>query len=205
MQVTFKAKEGNRDRWEIWIDQEKWREVHQAIFGKKPQFPPIPSIEELSAIFDAWEYQRVKNYVIWRLSAQSYHSEQLAKLLRERLVQPKTSKRVLQEYQERGLLDDQAWLQSFMRLQQKRYSLNFILSKLRSKGFSNETLQQFAEDWRNPEEEFQALQHLLSKYAHSKNLSDYKERQKVFAALARKGFSFTEIQNAWQKFNLNDL
>jgi regulatory protein len=120
MQVTFRPKEGNRDHWEIVVDDEKWREVHRAIFGRKPIFPSLPSEDKLQSVFDTLEYRRVKGYVLWRLSTQSYHSEQLAKLLRDRLVQTHTIQRVLQEYQGMGFLDDEAWLQSFMRIQQKR-------------------------------------------------------------------------------------
>jgi regulatory protein len=197
--VTFKPKEGNKDRWEILIDEEKWREVHRAVFGKKPTFPPLSSESDVQAIFDAFEYRRVKGYVLWRLSTQSYHSEQLAKLLRERLVQSQTIDRVLQEYKEMGFLDDEFWLQSFMRSQQKRYSLRVILSKLHAKGLSPDTLQRLAKDWKNPEEEFQAIQHHLQTRYRSKDLSQYKNKQKVIASLMRKGYSFDQVHAAMQQ------
>jgi regulatory protein len=204
LHVTFRPKEGDKERWEILLDGEKWREVHRAIFGRKPSFSSSPSSEEeLQRIFDAFEYRRVKGYVLWRLSTQSYHSEQLAKLLRDRLVQSKTIDRVLQEYREMGFLDDDSWLQSFMRSQQKRYSLRFILSKLHHKGLSSETLQRLAKEWKNPEEELQAIQHLLKTKYRSKNLIQYKERQKVIAALVRKGYTFDQVQAAFQQINSN--
>ena len=199
MQVKFQPKEGNRDRWEIWIAGEKWREVHRAIFGRKPTLPSFATEAELQSVFDAFEYRRVKGYVLWRLSTQSYHSEQLAKLLRERLVQNHTIERVLQDYREMGFLDDEAWLQNFMRTQQKRYSLRFILNKLHAKGFSSETIQRLAREWKNPEEEIQAIQYLLKTRYRTKDLKDYKNRQKVIAALARKGYAFDQIQAALQK------
>ena len=96
-------------------------------FWSQAHFSPSSSEKDLQSTFDAFEYRRVKGYVLWRLSAQSYHSEQLAKLLRERLVQIHTIERVLQEYRETGVLDDECWMQSFMRAQQKRYGLRFIL------------------------------------------------------------------------------
>ena len=196
--MTFRPKEGNRDRWDILINGEKWREVHRAIFGRKPTLPSLSDEKDLQASFDVLEYRRVKGYVLWRLSTQSYHSEQLAKLLRERLVQGHTIQRVLQDYQEMGVLDDEAWLQSFMCLQQKRYSLRFILTKLRAKGLSSETLQRLAKEWKNPEEELQAIQHLLKTRYRSKDLTQYSNRQKVMAALARKGYTFDQIQTALQ-------
>lgn len=196
MEVVFRSKEGNRDRWEIWLDGEKWREVHCVIFGRKPAFPALSSADELQPVFDAFEHRRVKGYVLWRLSTQSYHSEQLAKLLRDRLVQDKTIERVLQEYRNMGFLDDESWLQSFMRTQQKRYSLRFILNKLYAKGLSSETIQRLAQEWKNPEEELQVIQHLLNTRYRTKDLTQYKSRQKVIAALVRKGYSFDQVQMA---------
>lgn len=201
--MIFQPKEGNRERWEILIDGEKWREVHCVIFGRKPAFPPLSDEKDLKSTFDAFEYRRVKNYVLWRLSTQGYHSEQLAKLLRERLVQNHTIHRVVQEYREMGFLDDEAWLQSFMRAQQKRYSLRFILSKLQAKGLSSDTIQRLADEWKNPEEEIQVIQHLLKTRYRTKDLTEYKARQKVIAALVRKGYTFDQVQTALQQFKIN--
>lgn len=194
MKVHFRPKEGNKERWEILIDGEKWREVHRSIFGKNPSLPPISDENELKGLFDALEHRRVKGYVLWRLSTQTYHSEQLAKLLRDRLVQNETIEQVLREYQEMGALDDEAWLQSFMRTQQARYSFRHILNKLRAKGFSAETIRRLSDEWKNPEEELEALRHLIRTRYRSKDCTDYKTRQKVIASLARKGYSFDQIQ-----------
>ena len=102
---------------------------------------PFLLVSDFQAVFDGYEYRRVKNYVLWRLSKQSYHSEQLSKLLRERLVQDKTIHHVITELQDAGYLDDEMWLKVFLRSQQKRYGLPLILSKLRAKGLSTHTLQ----------------------------------------------------------------
>lgn len=204
MLVAIKPKEGNRERWEVHIEGDKWCEIHRSIFGKNPSFPEAASWEEWQTIFDLAEYKRVKNYVIWRLSSQSYHSEQLAKLLRERLVQSKTIDRVLQEFQDSGYLDDGMWLQAFMQSQQKRYSLRLILSKLQAKGFSPDTLQTLAIEWKNPAEEVQAIQRLLQTRYRSKNLKDYKEKQKVVASLLRKGYPLDQIRHALNNINDSD-
>lgn len=195
MQVTFRLKEGNRDRWDILVNGEKWREGHRAIFGRKPIFSSSDN-QNWQHLFDHFEYLRVKNYVLWRLSTQSYHSEQLGKLLRDRLVQDNMIDRVIQEYREMGFLDDEAWLQGFMRIQQKRYGLRFILNKLRMKGLSSKTIQNLENEWKNSDEESQAIQHLINTRYRSKDLKDFKSRQKVIAALMRKGYGFDQIQTA---------
>lgn len=194
MQVTFKCKEGYQSCWEIWVEEEKWREVHRAIFGRKPKISDVSDPKDLQRAFDDLEYRQVKKYVFWRLSQQNYHSEQLKKLLRERFVQKQTSERVLQECQDSGILNDELWLQSFMKREQKRHSLRLILSKLHAKGFSSEALQHIASEWRNPDEELQAIEHLLRTRYRRKDLSQRKDRESVIGALIRKGYSFEQVQ-----------
>lgn len=205
IQVHFRPKEGNKERWEILVDGEKWREVHRSVFGRAPSLPPVSEENELQSVFDAYEYRRVKGYVLWRLSTQTYHSEQLAKLLRDRLVQSHAIEQVIREYRAMGALDDEAWLQSFMRLHQQRYSFRDLLNKLRSKGFSAETISRLSEEWKNPDEEFEALHHLMKSRYRSKDLTDYKTRQKVIASLARKGYTFDQIQKVFKCYQTDRL
>lgn len=199
MEVIFRPKEGNKDRWEILIDGEKWREVHRAVFGRKPAFHIPPTEENLQSVFDVYEYRRVKGYVVWRLSSQSYHSEQLTKLLRERLVQEHTISLVIEEYQEMGLLNDEMWLQSFVFAQQKRYGLRLILTKLKAKGLSPESLQRVVRYGQNPRAEIQNIEHLLKTRYRSKDLSQYPIRRKVIASLIRKGYTIDQVQAAMQQ------
>jgi regulatory protein len=203
LQVTFRAKEGNKERWEIFIDGEKWREVHRAIFGRKPAFPTFSfsSEADLQVTFDDFEHRRVKGYVLWRLSNQSYHSEQLAKLLRDRLVQDKTIACILGECHELGILDDESWLKSFLRVQQKHCGIRLIINKLRAKGLSEESLQDIANQWNDPDGELRTIQQLLQTRYRSKNLTEDKSRQKVIGSLMRKGYRYEQIQAAIQQFN----
>lgn len=194
MKVTFVPKLGRREHWEILVEGEKWRDVHRTIFGAKPKFPPVES--DIQAIFNQYEYKRVKGYLLWLLSKQSYHSEQLSKMLRERLVQPETIRSALKELQDAGYLDDDSWLNTFLKAQKRRYGLPHILAKLRLKGFSSITLQSIQENWSDHEEEKGAIEHLLQTRYRTKDLSDYKTRQKVIASLMRKGFTYDCIKSA---------
>jgi regulatory protein len=202
MIVKFRLKEGRRDYWEILIDGEKWREVHRTIFGSKPVFPPVSSMEDLKTVFEAYESHRVKGYLLWRLSKQSYHSEQLAKLLRDRLVQIQTITHVLGEFQDKGYLNDKLWLKNFFQIENKRGSLRLILAKLYKKGFSKETLKELSEEWNNPEEEETTLLYLMNTRYRNKDFTDRKTKQKVTASLLRKGFSFEQIKGAFKNNNL---
>ena len=67
LQIEIKPKEGCQSFWEILIDGEKWREVHRTIFGRKPKLPCVPSRADWQEAFDAFEYQKAKYFVLWRL------------------------------------------------------------------------------------------------------------------------------------------
>ena len=128
VKIEIKAQPGRRDILTIYIDDEEWRKIHSSIFGRSPQFPPMSSMDECEAAFQELEQKKTRLYVLRRLSAQSYHSILLAKLLREKLVQSSTISLVIAECQARGYLDDQAWLENYMKAQLKRMSLRAALS-----------------------------------------------------------------------------
>lgn len=193
-------KEGRKELRTIFLDGEEWRDIHTSIFGKTPSFPSCVTRTEWKEVFEKCEYQRVKNYVIWRLSTQPYHSQQLQKLLRERLVCQQTITKVIGECLSSGYLDDEAWIESFMRNQQKKNGLRSILLKLQAKGLTAEAVQEIRSNWNRPEEEKEAIAHLLRTRYRNKNLNDFREKQKVFASLMRKGYAFEQIQAALEGF-----
>jgi regulatory protein len=194
--VEFVPKEGRKDFWEIRIDGDEWRVVHRTIFGSKPRFPAVSDDSSVDDLFDQYEYERVKRYLLWRLSKQSCHSDQLAKQLRERLVQSHTIDQILEEFKRAGYLDDEAWLKAFMRGQQKTQGLPLILSKLGAKGLSPESLDGIAETYQDRDGELLAIRHLLTTRYRSKNLSDRNTRQKVIGSLLRRGFSYDQVRRA---------
>ncbi len=189
-------KEGRKELRTIFLDGEAWRDIHTSIFGRDPSCPSCATRAEWKEVFEKWEYQRVKNYVIWRLSNQPYHSQQLHKLLRERLVCQQTISKVIDECLSSGYLDDETWIESFMRSQKKKNGLRSILLKLQAKGLTAETLQEIRSNWNCPEEEKGAIAYLLRTRYRNKNLNDFREKQKVIASLMRKGYAFEQIQAA---------
>lgn len=199
LHVTFQPKEGNQTLWEVFVEGEKWREVHRSIFGRKPRLTSVSNEKELESAFDLYEYGRVKGYVLWRLSKQSFHSEQLRKQLRDKIVQDSTIAQVIEEFKRLSLLDDEAWIQGFARAQRKRYGLRHAQQKLQAKGFSRETIEKLTDYWEEGGEEDGVIDQLLKSRYRTKNLSDPKERQKVIASLMRKGFLYSQIQAALQR------
>lgn len=193
MKITFQTNPNCSKHWTIFIDAQFWRVVHKTIFGRHPR---LSSVE----LFDDYEKQRVKNYLIWRLSRQSYHSEQLGAFLRRYLVQEKTIRLLIDEFQENGIFNDESWLNQYMTNQLKRYQLRFVLNKLRLKGFSNETLESLRKVWNNQESDIQAILHQLQTRFRNKDFTDFKTKQKIIASLIRKGYHFEQVKEAFDKF-----
>lgn len=194
MNREVKPKPGRPGVLTIFVNNEPWRDIHSAIFGRQPRLPVCTEEGEWERIFQAFEYQRVKNYVLWRISSQSYHSQQLSKLLKERLIDAATIEKVIQECLDQGFLNDQSWIESFIRVHRKRLALPAILRKLQAKGITREILQTIQEECQDVAADKTAIDHLLQTRYRSKDLKQIKDRQKVIGALLRKGFSYELIQ-----------
>ena len=148
------------------------------------------------------EYRMAKNYAIRRLSLQGMLSTALARLLKERLVSVQTVNKVLEDLSELGFVNDQEWVASFVRSQSgKKVGPRAIAQKLANKGIRGEKLELALEkSWGAAEQTPLILQLLKSRYA-KRNLSDFKERQKVVAALVRRGFDVTVIFHCMDRGN----
>lgn len=199
MKVEVQISEEIKEHWILFIEGEKWMTVHRSIFGRKLSFKAVHSWKEWEELFSQVEYQRARNYAFWRLSTQSYHSEQLAKLLKERLVRLQTIKKVIGECKQIGSLNDEEWISAFIHANQKRCSFRLILNKLRLKGLKAETIKGIAERNQNSTDELETLRHLIStRYFFTKDV-DLKTRQKRMQALLRKGFQYDQIQQVLQE------
>lgn len=202
MKILCSPKEGKKEVLTLFVEGEEWRDIHTSIFGRCPSFPSeCASWEEWKEFFSTFETRQVKNYVIRRLAAQSYHTLQLKKLLAERLVSASLSSKVIQEYVQLGYLDDKAWIESFVRGQSRRHSQRAILFKLQAKGIPVEQCTEILERFQDPDQEKQKILRLLQTRHRSKDLQDPADKRKVVASLMRKGFSFDLIKSALAEAN----
>lgn len=179
----------------ILIDNEVWRDVHLFIFGRKLEFPACQTLEEFEFSFHTIEYLGAKNYALRALSKRNLFSKQLDKKLKERWISETTRKKIIQELQEKGYLQDQEWISNFVRIQAaKKSSPQMIAVKLQIRGVSSVDAEKAVLDIVQNQSE--TISYLLKTKYRTKNLSDFKEKQKVIASLARKGFPYEEIQAA---------
>lgn len=195
MKVSFVKKKERSSIWTILCDDQPWREVHGSIVGRHPIWSQkCETLDQLDAQFSAFEYQKAKLYAVKRLSLQAMLSTALVRSLKERLVSETTIHRIIEEFLNEGLLDDESWAQSFVRTQTARkVGPRAITQKLARKGLKREELQEVVQDaWESEDQKALVMQLLKSRYVR-RNLSDYAERQKVVASLIRRGFDLSVI------------
>ncbi len=154
-------------------------------------------IDDLQSASDEEEYRRLKKYALWRLAKQNYHSQQLKNLLLRRSGQVPMIDGLILELKQSGILNDEAWIEVFIRSQSKRYGPSRLGLKLRQIGLDQETVQIIQERSENAGEQKEAILNLLHTTYRNRDLSDRKNRSKVIASLMRKGFHYEEIRQAF--------
>jgi regulatory protein len=135
------------------------------------------------------EYKRARYYALNRLAAQSYHSALLHKLMLKKEYSPEIILQVIEECRHLGFLNDELWVENFIRSHEKKWGMPIILAKLRFKGIVIDSDSMESDS----DIEKSAILKLFEGRYRSKNLSDPKERQKVISGMLRKGFNWENI------------
>lgn len=177
------------------INEDVWGEIHTSVFGRHPALPKeCDSIEEFSQIFGPLEYKMAKLYVIRRLSAQNLPSTVLSKALKDRLISDQTIERVIEGFQRDGYLNDVEWTNGFVQQQlSRKLGPRAIASKLMNKGLPKEQIEDSLQLMGSESQQKDSIVQLLATKYKKRNLADFKEKQKVIASLARRGFNFSLI------------
>lgn len=197
MKITFGPRESRRNQLIIFIDDEPWKEFHTTILGKKISFPQgNKTLDELTAGFQKLEYKGALRHALKRLTQKSQHSSELKKNLERYLVSSETIEAVIEECQRLGLLNDTYVLESLVKsLMAKKMGPRAIVFKLRNKGISQDLAEELVEKYDDGDLRKERIVQLLQTRYRRRDLSDFHERDKVIAALMRKGFSFNDIRS----------
>lgn len=100
---------------------------------------------------------------------------------------------VLKKLDELGFIDDQRWLEAFVRgKQNKRWGPKRIIAALKLKGFNEGQILPLLEEMDQVQSIFELLDTRYKKY----DLSQWKERNKVAQALLRRGFDSQQVFEA---------
>ncbi len=153
--------------------------------------------EEWEELLEEINYKKALNKCADLLSRRDHSVKELrTKLLRT--VDEKSADRAIERYKEAGYLDDEAYCKKLVEylFTVKKYSQNHVKQECYKRGIDssiiNEMLAEFEFDAVDTIEEL-----IKSKYADK--LTQENGRQKVVQALMRKGFSYSDINNAFYR------
>ena len=114
MKIHCLLRQGRRDVITIYLNDEPWKDVHAAIFGKAPNFPQSCSTEaDFLDFFHKQEFRQAKRYALNRLAAKSYASHELTLLMKRRLISEAAIKEVIAEFLRLGYFNDQEIIENF--------------------------------------------------------------------------------------------
>lgn len=198
MQLSLVAHPERREMRVIMLDDEAWRTISTTIFGRKPELPRIVSSKaEFEETFAQQEYKAVLNYVLRRLAAKQYASNELQKLLKRHLVSEAVIDQALAKCREQGYLNDDAWLESVVRGHLTRgRGPQAIVMLLGSKGFSAEKVHRMLEKLNATNGEQEQIMRWLKKRFRDQDLANHTIRHKAVGFLFRKGFDLDAIREA---------
>ena len=150
--------------------------------------------------FDS-QYQRARSRALWYLDRMDYTEAKLYEKLILKGFDKKASAAAIKRLKENGLVDDRRYAERLAeRLLESRVSKREALQKLLYRkvpiNIAKEVLEGFSVD-----EEEQILELLKTKYASKLELEN--GYQKVYAALIRKGFSYSSVKSAFKTYNDN--
>ena len=158
--------------------------------------------EELSKLRYESEYARAKSRALWYLD----RADRTEKGMYEKLVTAgfdrKASAAVVGRFVEVGLIDDRRFAENFAEKCRdanisKREGIRKMLQKGVSYDIANEV---FSETEVDEEEQVRAVRAVIEK-KYARKLEQENGVQRVYAALIRKGFSFSAVKNALKKYS----
>lgn len=156
----------------------------------------VDTIKELEYLSD---YTRAKSRALWYLDQMDYTEKKLYSKLLEKGFNKKASADVLARLVEIGAVDDRRYAERYAeKLLEAQVSKREALQKMLLRGVPYDLAKEILAEFEVDEEE-QLLALIAKKYAEK--LTKDNGYQKVYAALARKGFSFGAIKAALKKYN----
>lgn len=146
--------------------------------------------EEINA-----EYERARKRAMYLLGGHAYSTA----ALREKLLNnysEETADRVIDNMTEYGFLDDEDYAAKLAvsLIKGKKYGLYRAKTEMRHKGVPEALIEETLAQYER-EDYVEQLKELIRR-KYSDRIEDRDDRQKVVAALARRGFGFSEIKEA---------
>lgn len=199
MRVQLKPQKRNPDRTSVYLNGKFIFGVDRETLERLSYFTKseLSDAELRKLIYEA-ERTQARNYALRLLSFRMRTKKELHDRLQRREFSEPVKKDVLDELEKLGLLDDQKFVESFI-----RDRLNFglkgkrmIFAELVKKGVDNNHIKAMLGEISEQDEE-EACKKLIQKYSKRyQHLAAGDKKQRLFGLLNRHGFSYSVIKRA---------
>lgn len=157
------------------------------------------TLEEIEEIKFESEYKRAKSRALWYLDRMDYTEKKLFEKLVKAGFDKKASAKVLSNLTEFSMVDDRRFATRYAeRLMEGNISKRQALEKLYQKGVPYDLAKEVLSE-QEVDAQSQLAELIAKKYVTK--LSSENGTQKVFAALVRRGFSYSDVKSALNKYN----
>lgn len=202
MKIT--AKRGRADKIHIYIDGE-YRLTVDEIFWFSCGLISGDEIneEELTAFEEAAGSRRAFNSALNSLDYRDHSEKEIrAKLLRKHDAD--YVEEAIEKLIELDLINDERYAENYARelFEHKKFGRMRIISELRAKGISSDIANAAVDELFSEEEpdNIQRIVDIIGKRYYNR-MNDEVGRKKVFSALQRMGYSFSDIREAMSEFS----
>lgn len=141
------------------------------------------------------EYQRARKRAMYLLGSRPYSTAALKEKLLNNYSE-ETADKVIEDMTRYGFLDDEDYAKRLAGsiINGKKYGLHRAKAEMRRKGVPDELIEQALGEFSREDIEDSLIGLVRKKY--SDRIYHREDRQKVIAALARRGYGFSEIKTA---------
>ena len=151
-------------------------------------------------------YQEIREAVLKRAKLRALHllndMGRTEMQLRQKLKQNEYTSDVIEETMKYvksfGYVNDREYARSFILNRKNKKSRKELYMLLSQKGLSEEILEEIFEEVYDDNSSKDAIKSLMEKKKFNPETATYQEKQKIFAYLTRKGFSFEDIRQVIQ-------
>ncbi len=188
-----------RRRYSIFVNDEFLLGISESVLVEYGlETGQTVTIEAFRDVNRAENYQSVRHYFLKLLGRRAHTRKELQRKARKKDFEDSAAvEMVLDELEEKGWIDHEAFAQSFIR---DKYGLNQwgplkIARALQQKGIDRTTAQRLTDKYFKTVDLFETFNKLVAKnsYKFNKESSLYKKRKKVFDYLRRKGYHTQQI------------
>lgn len=156
------------------------------------------SCQKLDEYAKESEYTRAKSRGMWFLDRADHSEKSLYEKIVKGGISPEAAARAVARFKELGLLDDRRHAQLLAEhMSENNISKRESYAKLLQKGIPNSIVKSVLEE--TDFDEAAQIKAVIEKKYRTK-LSDRNNTQKVYAALIRKGFSYSAVREQLKKY-----